>query len=55
MLWIKANDVLLNIDKMDFMSLTPRCFWMAMDNMIIDGHQISQVKETKILAFLQWS
>ena len=58
--WVKANKLLLNIDKTNFMLFTPNGFSRTMSNILIDGHQISEVKETKFIEViidnnLKWS
>ena len=58
--WVKANKLSLNIDKTNFMLFTPKGFSRTMSNILIDGHQISEVKETKFLGViidnnLKWS
>ena len=58
--WVKANKLSLNIDKTTIMSFTPKCFSRTMGNILIDGHPISEVKETKFLGVivdnnLKWS
>ena len=47
--WVKANKLSLNIDETNFMLFTPKDFSITMGNILIDGHQISEVKETKFL------
>ena len=47
--WVKANKLSLNIDKTNFMLFTPKCFSSTMGNILIDGHPISEVWETKFL------
>ena len=58
--WVKANKLSLNIDKTNFMLFTPKCFPRTMGNFLIDGHPITEVKETKFLGViidnnLKWS
>ena len=44
--WVKANKLLLNTDNTNFMLFTAKCFSKTMGNILIDGHQISEVEET---------
>ena len=58
--WVKANKLSLNIDKTNFMLFTTERFSGTMGNILINGHPISEVKETKFLEViidnnLQWS
>ena len=50
--WVKANKLSLNIDKRNFMLFTPKGFSRTMGNILIDGHQISEVIETKFLGVI---
>ena len=50
--WVKANKLSLNIDKTNFMLFIPKCFPRTMGNILIDGHPISEVKETKFLGVI---
>ena len=50
--WVKANRLSLNIDKTNFMLFTPKCFPRTMGNILVDGHPISEVKETKFLGVI---
>ena len=58
--WVKSNKLSLNIDNTNFMLFTPKGFSNTMNNILIDGHQISEVNETKFLGVifannLKWS
>ena len=58
--WVKANKLSLNVDKINFMSFTPKCFPCNMNDLLINGSRLSEVNETKFLGViidnkLNWS
>ena len=58
--WVKAKELSLNIEKTNFMLVTPKLFSRTMDDLLIDGNRISEVNETKFLGViidnkLNWS
>ena len=50
--WVKANKFSLTIDKTNFMLSIPKCFPIAMGDIIIDGYHISEVKGSKCLGVI---
>ena len=58
--WVKANKLSMDIDKTNFILFTRKGFPRTMGKILIDGHPISEVKETKFLGKitdnnLKWS
>ena len=50
--WVRANKLSLNIEKTNYMLFTPKCFPRTMEHIVIDGHKIEEVSQTKFLGVI---
>ena len=50
--WVRVNKLSLNIEKTDFMLFVPKSFPRDKDYILIDGHRIEEVRQTKFLGVI---